>query len=105
MTVHWSLISLALAAVAVVDLVGCGWVLRHRGAIGRVSVAVLLGAAGTWCLAYGLELATEPGVREFWVVGEYLASTVLPPAWLIFVLRYTGGGSRVSSSGSWPRSP
>ena len=58
---------------------------------GRGSLAVLLVAAAVWCAAYALELLTTGrATREFWGAFEYVGTTVIPPAWLAFVLEYTG---------------
>lgn len=68
-----------------------GYVLRRRGAVGRSGlVAVLLGSA-IWGLAYGAELSspTRSG-QGLWGAVKYVGIALLPPAWLIFALQYTG---------------
>jgi hypothetical protein len=74
-----------------VDAAAAGWVWRRRGAVGAASLTALLAAAAVWCASYGLELVTVGrATREFWGSVEYLGTTVLPVAWLAFVLEYTG---------------
>jgi diguanylate cyclase (GGDEF)-like protein len=88
---RWSPMVVALSVAAVVDLVAAAWVWRRPRAVARTSLAVLLGAAAVWCAAYGAELATVGRTgREFWGDLEYLGTAVLPAAWTVFVLEYTG---------------
>ncbi|HEX2808225.1 MAG TPA: EAL domain-containing protein [Kineosporiaceae bacterium] len=88
---RWSPMAGLLFTTAALDLVAAGWVWRRRGAAARVSLAALLVAAAVWCAAYSLELATVGRTgREVWGDLEYLGTTLLPPAWLAFVLEYTG---------------
>src|SRR5512144_462550 len=108
MTFHWSFASYSLVAVGLADGVASTWVLRNRGAIGRVSVAMLLATAGVWCVAYGLELAAaEPGHRELWGACKYLGSTLLPPpGWSSFSnTPVTAGRSLGGCWGCWPWNP
>jgi diguanylate cyclase (GGDEF)-like protein len=97
MIVRWSLAAGLLLATAAVDALAAGWVWRRRGAVGRVSLTALLAAAAVWCAAYGVELITvgRP-TREFWGSVEYLGTTVLPVAWLCFVLEYTGRREQIT---------
>lgn len=88
---HWS----GPAALMLLSGSSCAacaiYVLRRRGAVGRIGlVAVLLGSA-IWGLAYGAELGslTRSG-QEFWGAAKYVGVALLPPAWLIFSLQYTG---------------
>jgi len=75
----------ALAAGAAV------FVWRRKGATGRTSLSVGLAGAAIWSFAYGFELfARSLPSRVFWGSAKYLGSTLLPPAWLIFSLQYTG---------------
>ncbi len=67
------------------------YVALRRGAVGRSGlVAVLVGSA-IWGLAYGVELSspTRSG-QELWGALKYVGIALLPPAWLIFSLQYTG---------------
>jgi len=54
MSLQWSAASALLLVTAVIDIAAAAWVWRRRGADGRVSLAVLLAAAGVWCAAYAL---------------------------------------------------
>jgi diguanylate cyclase (GGDEF)-like protein/PAS domain S-box-containing protein len=95
--VNWSWAVTILAATAVLDAAAAVWVWRRRGAVGRISLVLLLVAAGIWCATYALELATSGrAVQEFWGSAEYLGTTLLPPAWLAFVLEYTGRRDQLS---------
>jgi serine phosphatase RsbU (regulator of sigma subunit)/PAS domain-containing protein len=55
------------------------------------SLAVLLLAVAWWGVAYGIELGVDDiGLKSRWGDLKYLGVAVLPPAWLTFVLQYTG---------------
>jgi diguanylate cyclase (GGDEF)-like protein/PAS domain S-box-containing protein len=88
---HWSSLG-ALMLLSGSSCAACAvYVARRRGAVGRFGlVTVLLGSA-IWGLAYAVELgaATRSG-QELWGALKYLGILLLPPAWLIFSLAYTG---------------
>jgi diguanylate cyclase (GGDEF)-like protein len=91
MGLRWSPAGAVLLLTALLDGAAAAWVWRRTQAAARVSQAVLLAAAGVWCASYGLELITVGrAVQEFWGDLEYLGTTALPAAWLMFVLEYTG---------------
>src|SRR5512144_698133 len=97
MTFHWSFASYSLVAVGLADGVASAWVLRHRGAIGRVSVAMLL--ATRRGVVRGLRAgdrrggAGPPGAVGSVQVPRLDAAS---PAWMVFVLEYTGHGRKVT---------
>ena len=64
---------------------------RRRSAPGAIFFLVLLLAAAEYSLGYALELGSPdlPTVL-FWNNVEWLGVVLLPLAWLIFVLQYTG---------------
>jgi diguanylate cyclase (GGDEF)-like protein len=96
-TFRFSLVAGVLALTALVDIIAAAGVWRRRLAVGRVSVALLLLAAAAWSGAYAMELITVGRVsREFWGSLEYVGTTLLAPAWLMFVLEYTGRRERVT---------
>jgi diguanylate cyclase (GGDEF)-like protein/PAS domain S-box-containing protein len=88
---HWSALG-ALMLLSGGTCAACAmYVLRRPGAVGRVGlVAVLVGSA-IWGLAYGVEIGslTRSG-QELWGALKYVGIVLLPPAWLIFSLGYTG---------------
>ena len=69
-----------------------GWyVSRRPGAVGSVGLTAVLACAAVWGLAYGFELgAPTPSWRELWGSSKYVGIVLLPPAWLVFALQYTG---------------
>jgi diguanylate cyclase (GGDEF)-like protein/PAS domain S-box-containing protein len=96
-TFRYSPVGLLLVLTALIDVAAAVGVRRRRSSTGRLSLAVVLAAAGVWCGAYGLELlAVGRDGQEFWGCLEYVGTTLLPPAWLIFVLEYTGRPERVT---------
>jgi hypothetical protein len=65
-----------------------GW---RRGSRAGLALAVLLAAVAWWGLAYAFELtASEVATKSHWGDLKYLGITLLAPAWLVFVLQYTG---------------
>jgi PAS domain S-box-containing protein len=66
-------------------------VYRRRSAPGaRPLLGILVGTA-VWALAYALSLASAGlGGQLFWANVTYIGIGVLPAAWLLFTLQYTG---------------
>jgi diguanylate cyclase (GGDEF)-like protein/PAS domain S-box-containing protein len=96
---HWSLMSGSLIAAGVISLGAAAFVLRHRGAPGRLSLSIAVAAGAAWSITYGLELAaTSRSGQQLWGYAEYLGTTLLPPAWLLFALQYTGRRRRIGRS-------
>jgi len=96
-TFRFSLVAGVLALSALIDVVAAVGVWRRRLAVGRVSLALLLFAAAAWSITYALELVTVGrSSREFWGSLEFVGTTLLAPAWLMFVLEYTGRRDRLT---------
>jgi diguanylate cyclase (GGDEF)-like protein len=88
---HWSGFA-TLMLLSGGTCAGLGWyVLRAPGAVGRTGLAAVLAGSAIWALMYGLELgaATSSG-RELCGALKYVGIVLVPPAWLIFALQYTG---------------
>jgi PAS domain S-box-containing protein len=63
------------------------------------SLAVVLVSVAWWGLAYAAELSADDlAVKSRWGDLKYVGITTLAPAWLAFVLQYTGRGRRVTKS-------
>lgn len=74
-----------------------GYVAWRRRTASGVSLAVILLAVAWWGLAYAVELsATAIPTKSLWGDLKYVGVCALPPAWLVFVLQYTGRASRVT---------
>ncbi len=55
------------------------------------SSALLLLTCAVWVAASGLELASSSiATKVFWTRIEYVSGAVIPAAWLVFALQYTG---------------
>jgi len=79
------------AGVLLAGLAGHVW--RRRGIPAGLSLAVLLLAVAWWGLAYALEISSDAlGAKRLWGDLKYVGIGVLGPAWLAFVLQYTGRG-------------
>lgn len=88
----------ALMTVAGV-LLAClaAYVAWRRGAAPGISLAVMLLAVAWWGFAYAVELsAADIPVKSRWGDLKYVGVCALAPAWLVFVLQYTGRAHLVS---------
>lgn len=87
-----------LMVLAGVFLAGlAGYVAWRHGSAAGVSLAVLLLAVAWWGFAYAAELSTTDLVtRSRWGDLKYIGVSALIPAWLTFVLQYTGRGRLVT---------
>jgi diguanylate cyclase (GGDEF)-like protein len=95
---HVSFYAAVLIGSGAADVAAAIGVWRRRGSPGRNSLCVAMLATAAWSLAYALELSA-PGTsdRELWGALKYVGITVLPPAWLLFALQYTGRMGRPSA--------
>lgn len=90
----WFAASMTAAGVFLAGL--AVYVGRRRGTASGFALATLLVAVAWWGLAYSLELSgTEVAVKSLWGDLKYVGICALPPAWLVFVLQYTGRGRLV----------
>jgi diguanylate cyclase (GGDEF)-like protein len=88
---HISFYAAVLIASGAADLAAAFGVWRRRGSPGRNSLCVVMLATAAWSFAYALELsATGISHRELWGALKYVGVTLLPAAWLVFALQYTG---------------
>ncbi len=48
-------------------------------------------AIGIWCLGYGFELVSQTlAAKVFWAKFEYIGIAIVPVAWFLFILEYSG---------------
>lgn len=81
----------AMVTAAVVQASLAVYVWRLRGSAAGLTLAVLLAAVAWWAGAYAIELSTgDLGARVRWGDLKYVGVCILPPAWAVFVLQYTG---------------
>lgn len=81
----------AMVAAGAVLAVLAGYVWIRRGSASGLSLAVLLAAVAWWAGFYAIELSTtDLDARIRWGDLKYVGVSLLPPAWLVFVLQYTG---------------
>lgn len=87
----------AMAVVTAVALAAMGiYVARRAGSRAGASLAVMLLSVAWWATAYAMELSTMGSARGLWGDLKYAGIVLLSPAWLVFVLRYTGKDSWVT---------
>ena len=91
MTAH-PLLYVALVVVSgVLSAVVASLAWRNRDLDGAAPLAVLMGAVTVWAAAKVAELvAVGVSGSVFWSNVQYLAIPVVPAAWLVFALQYTG---------------
>jgi PAS domain S-box-containing protein len=93
----WSLAAglMVVAGVVLAALAASVW--RRRGTTTGLFLAAMLVAVAWWSLTYALELGTgDVATRELWGDLKYAGICALGPAWLAFVLEYTGRGHLVT---------
>lgn len=72
------------------------WSYRPR-LLGAGAIAVMFLASAEWMLASTAGLASNSlEARVFWDNVQYLGVAILPTAWLVFALQYTGRAKRLS---------
>lgn len=82
----------AIAAVLAFLLALLAW--ERRPAPGATPFVVVLLSVMEWSLAYTAELlATGLGAKVFWAQVSYIGIVVLPVAWLLFALEYSGNAA------------
>jgi NtrC-family two-component system sensor histidine kinase KinB len=88
---QYSLYVPILFAAAIIS-VGLAWYTgKHPDTPGAVSFMVLMLAVAEWALVSGLRLGSVGlDAKLFWAKLRYLGIVVVPGAWLVFALEYTG---------------
>ncbi len=79
-----------LIMVVAISAISALYVWRRRAPWYRTGALLLL-AGAVWLLGYALELGgAELPTKIFWNKVQYIGMTIVPTAWLILVLQYTG---------------
>jgi serine phosphatase RsbU (regulator of sigma subunit) len=92
-----TLLATLMAGAGLVLAVLAAYVAWRRGTRMGWSLAVLLVAVAWWGTAYAVELSVgEVALKSRWGDLKYVGIVALAPAWLVFVLQYTGRGERVT---------
>ncbi|MCB8967874.1 MAG: response regulator [Ardenticatenaceae bacterium] len=83
--------TLFLFVAATVNWLLALYAIRSRNSLVLPAFTLLLWATGIWAFGYGFELASPTEVSKlFWAKIQYLGIAVVPPAWLLLALQYTG---------------
>ncbi|CUR59804.1 membrane hypothetical protein [metagenome] len=92
-----TLLATLMAGAGLVLAALAAYVAWRRGTRMGWSLAVLLVAVAWWGTAYSVELSVdEVAAKGFWGDLKYAGIVTLAPAWLVFVLQYTGRGRLVT---------
>ena len=85
----WFALLMTVAGLLLAGL--AGYVAWRRGTPAGVSLCVLLVSVAWWGLAYATELSvTDLATKARWGDLKFIGVSTLAPAWLVFVLQYTG---------------
>ncbi|CAN5719985.1 hypothetical protein BH24ACT20_BH24ACT20_13980 [soil metagenome] len=86
-----TLYAVPLYAVAALSVGLAVYTWRRRGTSGAGAMTVFLLALALWSVGAGLGIsAAGLPAKVLWGRLEYLGIVAVPPAWLVFVLQYTG---------------
>jgi PAS domain S-box-containing protein len=89
------LVPLFTAAIVSIILAIYGW--RRRHAPGAIPFALLMISVAQWSLAYAFELGSaDLQTKILWAHIKYLGVVIVPAAWLLFALKYTGHELRLT---------
>jgi serine phosphatase RsbU (regulator of sigma subunit) len=92
-----TLLATLMAGAGLVLAALAAYVAWRRGTRMGWSLAVMLVAVAWWGTAYAVELSVdEIAAKGTWGDLKYAGVVTLAPAWLVFVLQYTGRGQRVT---------
>ncbi len=84
---------LPVLLAAVVSAALAFYVWRYRTQPGALALLLQMLALAVWSLGYTLELASTYLVAKvLWAKLEYIGIVIVPLAWLVFVVQYTGRG-------------
>ena len=85
-----------LACVAAILSFLTVYVWRHRSVVGAAAFSVQMAASTTWTVAYLLRLASSDlASKVLWLKVETFGTKIIPTAWLVFALQYTGIDKRL----------
>ncbi|MFZ5881667.1 MAG: histidine kinase N-terminal 7TM domain-containing protein [Chloroflexota bacterium] len=83
------------SAILAAFLCWFGW--QRRSSPGAAAFSLAMLAVMVWSLGNALELgANNLALKVFWLQFEYIGILLLPAAWLVFALQFTGHGHWVS---------
>lgn len=92
-----TLLATLMAGAGLVLAALAAYVAWRRGTQMGWSLAVMLVAVAWWGTAYAVELTVdEVAVKSWWGDLKYVGIVTLAPAWMVFVLQYTGRGQLVT---------
>ncbi|MDK2975059.1 MAG: hypothetical protein PWP08_1430 [Methanofollis sp.] len=65
--------------------------LKRRGSVGAIALSVFTCGILIWSLGLGMHMISPGQDRaSFWTAVTFLGTAIIPPAWLIFALQYSG---------------
>jgi PAS domain S-box-containing protein len=96
MTWHWTAIAFFMLGAAGVSILTAVRVLRRRVSASSYTGSLLLFAAAVWLVGNAMESASvDLAAKVFWGNVQFLGIAVLPTAWLVYALQFSGRQSRL----------
>ncbi len=89
---QWTPYTIPLIIVAIISAIAAFYISsrRHHVPGSQTGVLILL-ATAEWTIGYSLELAsTSLSDMVFWDKAQFVGICIIPTAWLVYVLQYTG---------------
>ncbi|MDI7259691.1 MAG: histidine kinase N-terminal 7TM domain-containing protein [Thermodesulfobacteriota bacterium] len=93
MSLQYTPYLIPLITAAAVSAVIAAFTWKRRHAPGKTPFALLMFAVAEWSLSYAFELGSvHQQTKLLWATLKYHGVVVVPVAWFIFTLKYTGHG-------------
>jgi PAS domain S-box-containing protein len=92
MSWQWTPLMIPLLAASVLSIALAVYVLNQRRHRAQSRTGALILVAGAWwCFGYAMELGSPSlGAKVFWAKAQYPGINLVPIAWLVHALQYTG---------------
>jgi PAS domain-containing protein len=88
---QWTPYTIPLTVAAAISVISAFYIWRRRHTPSSRTGVLLLLAAADWIMGYALELASvDLPAKFFWDKLQFIGICIIPTAWLVYTLQYTG---------------
>jgi len=88
---QWTPYTIPLIVAVAISATSAFYIWRRRHTPSSRTGVLLLLAAADWMMGYALELASVGlSAKFFWAKVKFLGVCIIPTAWLVYILQYTG---------------
>lgn len=88
---QWTPYTIPLIMAAAILAISALYIWRNRHTPSSRTGVLLLLAAADWIMGYALELASvDLPAKSFWDKLQFIGICIIPTAWLVYTLQYTG---------------